>query len=29
MFSALYLTNSFDKNALTAYFISWTLLAPL
>lgn len=29
MFSALYLTNSFDKNALTAYFISWSLLAPL
>jgi hypothetical protein len=29
MFSALYLSTPFDKNQLTAYFISWTILAPL
>ncbi len=29
MFSALYLTTTFDKNPFNAFYISWTLLAPL
>jgi len=28
MFSAVYLNTSFDKNASSAYYISWTILAP-
>lgn len=29
MFSAVYLDNSFDKNSDSAYYISWTILAPV
>lgn len=29
MFSGLFLTTSFDKNALKAYYISWTIISPL
>jgi len=29
LFSALYLTNAFEKNPLTAFYIAWTILAPL
>lgn len=29
LFSGLFLTNSFDKNPLTAFYISWTILSPL
>jgi hypothetical protein len=29
VFSALYLTSTFDKNSLSAYFISWTILSPV
>lgn len=29
MFSALFLSSAFDKNPFNAYYIAWTILAPL
>jgi len=29
LFSSVWLPNSFDKNSAAAYFISWTILAPI